>query len=267
MQRLIIPVEGGLGAQIFGIMMLDFLRSTVADKAIVADFRYFDQPPRSASLGEGSSIFPWALDYYGINQSEFCFYTSESSSFIHRLSSKNKSLLLRDGDTNRLEVLLSAIAYRDWSDRFKISEDHYLTAKQYLSDSRSAVIHVRRGDYLNVATHLVNDELIVMLLNKLTKLGIKRIIFLSDSFLNLGYYAEHLSRDVVLDSFVDQDIYLTHALMRLASCLITSNSQFSLSAAILNREAVKIIPKQWYQGPDKKLELQIQKLSDWMIIS
>ena len=46
--------------------------------------------------------------------------------------------------------------------------------------TNSVILHLRRGDYLNVATHLISHKDILKMCKKLPK-GIKNIIIFSDS--------------------------------------------------------------------------------------
>jgi len=117
-------------------------------------------------------------------------------------------------------------------------------------------IHMRRGDYLNVASHVVNDDDFINIACNFSHL-LNKIIVLSDSkiqtnitnYIELKYKNSHF-----LDSI---DAFSAHCIMRQASILICSNSQFSLSAALLNKKALIVVPSQWFGGKDRVLETSI----------
>jgi hypothetical protein len=64
----------------------------------------------------------------------------------------------------------------------------------------------------------------------------------------------------------DIDAFAAHRIMRCASILICSNSTFSLTAAVLNSSALAIVPKQWYEGGDRKVEAAIHARSSFQIM-
>ena len=84
-------------------------------------------------------------------------------------------------------------------------------------------MHMRRGDYLNVASHVVSDEDFVNIAQKFSKI-FQRIVVLSDSKIPThvsDQIVNNFSNSLFLD---DIDAFTSHCIMRYATALIISNS-------------------------------------------
>ena len=117
-------------------------------------------------------------------------------------------------------------------------------------------IHIRRGDYVNVASHLISDGEFISLVRKFSGL-INHAVILSDSPIEPDFrnaVSPHFSTVSFLDNI---DPYSSHRVMRCARILICSNSTFSLTAAALNPNALVVVPKQWYGEKDREIEAPI----------
>ncbi len=263
----VIPIEGGLGAQIFGAMLFDHLKELYSSESVFADLTYFDRTPFVAGDKQGVSVFKWELDYYGIDKEEFRKEIPKKPNFFQRhLLNKPNHSYLYDGTSERTQ-LLGEVWNKNWDSRFPILSSDVDKATEILGkDLNTAVVHLRRGDYLNVASHIVPDDCVINLLKKISYFDIGKVIFLSDSPVDISYYAGHLKAIKKFEAFVSEDIFLTHALLRLGRIVVTSNSQFSLSAAILNRGGLIFMPRKWYSGSAELIETQIHQLSDWHLM-
>ena len=261
----IVPIEGGLGAQILGFILYEHLK-TNSNEPIFASIDYFNQPSSIAKKGGGVSIFPWALDYYGINTD--CIDTDYIKPSLLKRLFLNSFEILRDGTPERFEVLSKALQ-RDISILFPIRSEENDQALKILNldNYRSAVIHLRRGDYLNVASHLVSDLDAINIINKIANIGIDRIIICSDSKVCLDEFIRNCPRIKKWFILEGDNIFLSHALMRLTNLLITSNSQFSFSAALLNNNGLCIFPKKWFGSSHESLEQFFFKKSDWLVLN
>jgi hypothetical protein len=102
-------------------------------------------------------------------------------------------------------------------------------------------IHVRRGDYLNVASYVIPASHFIQISDILHNIPRAKLFVVSDTELEgqLKTFFES-KRALVLEG---GDIYLIHALMRMSDILVCSNSQFSFSAALLNRNQLSLIPR------------------------
>ncbi len=263
----VIPIEGGLGAQIFGTMLFDHLKESNSSESVFADLTYFDRTPFVAGDNQGVSVFKWDLDYYGICKEEFRKEIPKKPNFLQRYLFKKPSLsYLYDGTPERTQ-LLGEVWDKKWDFRFPIlSSDVDKALKILGEDLNTVVVHLRRGDYLNVASHIVSDDCVIDLLKKISYFHISKVIFLSDSPVDTSYYARHLQTIKRFEAFVSDDIFLTHALLRLGRIVVTSNSQFSLSAALLNKDGLVFMPRKWYSGSAEVIERQIHQLSDWHLM-
>jgi hypothetical protein len=267
----VVPIEGGLGAQILGVALIDFLRensrkTNTAEPAI--DTSYFSAPPSTAS---GLSTYGWQLDYYGIARSEF------ENAPVPRKPNRLRRLLgsgpkwLYDGSIERQGLLITALSQTraQTISRFPITESHLRETAELLSDlgSGCCVVHLRRGDYLNVASHIVADQDLLPVLQGLIQTGVSGLLFISDSEVNIDFFRRHLPLTIRLSSIVGGDLYLSHALMRQAKILVTSNSQFSFSAALLNDQGFRLMPKVWFSGRHADLHEQLLRFSNWLVVS
>jgi hypothetical protein len=244
----VVPIEGGLGAQIFGVMLYEYLRRSNED--VRCDITYFSRLPKIANPGEGISIFPWELDYYNLSKSMYLNPPPKINLIRKKLKFFSPNFLI-DGSRQRFDLLLSAWK-NDWADFFPIKREHAEEASRLVSGgSPTVVVHLRRGDYLNVASHVVSDENVMAVIRKVSHLGIRRVLFVSDSEVPIDYFKSNLPEINEWEVLVSKDIFLTHAVMRVSKFLITSNSQFSLSAALLNRQAVVFMPKKWFSDQKK----------------
>jgi len=135
-----------------------------------------------------------------------------------------------------------------------------------LHGERYLCLHVRRGDYLNVASHLVSSKELDGIAAQFSGL-VDRILILSDSPIGATEFEQVRSkfpgRLHVIDS--DPDPILAHSLMRNATVLVCSNSQFSLSAGLLSN-GLKIIPKVWFGADASRINLAVGKLSDFSVL-
>lgn len=251
----VITFTGGMGAQILSAAVYFSMKN--AGKAVYADLTYFDEPERIVEAGQTGqcSHWAWQLGLFGLTPAMF-----ETSPPLNQRTAD----YLVDG-AEKLERALDALSDPLVRDRFKVSTDieDVLTgwsAKKFLC------LHVRRGDYVNVASHLVSDDAFISLADKFAGL-IDRVVVLSDSPLGKTFREDIASR-FPQARFLDQlDVEASHRIMRNAGVLICSNSQFSLIAAALNPQALALIPKQWFGGADRAIEEPLHARCAFQILS
>jgi hypothetical protein len=127
-------------------------------------------------------------------------------------------------------------------------------------------IHIRRGDYLNVASHLISDDAFVRLAKRFVDL-MNHAVIVSDSVVTDGLRAR-LSGLFAKTTFLNHiNEYETHCVMRGAHILIGSNSQFSLIAAILNTKGLVLLPRTWFGDEQPELEALVSNLGDFQVLS
>jgi hypothetical protein len=149
--------------------------------------------------------------------------------------------LIVDG-SRKISLALSALQSKDVQQYFPITN---LSTDGFDFDGTNYVCaHIRRGDYLNVASHLISDEVFLESTHKFSSLC-ETLVVVSDSSISPSLknnFCSQFKNCVFLDNI---DAISTHCLMRKASVLICSNSQFSLTAAALNTTGLVLIPKNW----------------------
>lgn len=261
----IVPLYGGLGAQIFGAVIVEQLHGEEGLHNVLGDTSYFQQTPKPAKRGEGINIYSWELDYYGIPITLYSDSNPRDTSWLRRKLGIHAGQRLEDGSLERMRVLREALK-KNWSDAFPIHASHELESRKLLEEGslRTAVVHLQRGDSLNFASHLVGDADVVPLLIKLVRIGIRRSLFASDEPVPLDFFMARVPGVAAWGEVPSEDKFLTHAVMRNADCLVISNSQFSLSAAVLNGQGMVFIPRVWHGGGHAELHFEIHQYCDWL---
>jgi hypothetical protein len=115
-------------------------------------------------------------------------------------------------------------------------------------------VHIRRGDYLIHGFKTMTISEYSSLLSSVNKLVPEIIFITSDSGITTEERAVISSRSnssaqiIYLDSEI-VDSFKVHCLMRLSNMLITSNSTFSFTAALLGKESQTIFsPSDFYNS-------------------
>lgn len=246
---------GGLGTQILQAAVYFSLKN--AGHQVYADLSYFDTESRMAQVGEKgrATHWFWQLDQYGLTRELF-----DSGDDIRRAN----PFVLRDGPDMMREGL-SALTKPEIQ-RYFTPRDLSAFSIPEITSERFLCIHVRRGDYVNVASHLVSDSEFLQLAKKFSLL-LSHAVLLSDSPFESDF-KEKMGQMFQSVTYLDQlDAYSSHWLMRQAQVLVCSNSTYSLTAAQLNPKALVVLPKQWFGPDDQDIELPIQKLCTFQIAS
>jgi hypothetical protein len=260
----IVPFCGGLGSQMFAAVIVEHLRGEEGRDNVLGDTSYFLQTPKPAKRGESINIYAWELDYYGIPVGRYDQSNPRDASWLERKLGLH-ARRLEDGSPDRFRVLREALK-KNWSDAFPIQAAHERDSRILLDegDQPTAVVHLRRGDYWNVATHLVNDSDVFPLLKKLAGIGIRRFLFASDDPVPIDFFKERVPGVPAWGEIPPEDKFLAHAVMRNAGCLVISNSQYSLSAAMLNAQGMVFMPRVWHEGNYAELNAEFLKYCDWL---
>jgi hypothetical protein len=218
---------------------------------------YFDGEHKIAEEGKSGEIsrWRWDLEGYGISKNDF-----------RNVSSSGRSIpVICDGEL-KAKLALKAIRHPEIKGKFKPHFQSPLIEKY--KNKKYACIHIRRGDYLNVASHLVEDYLFDSLMQKLRPM-VDHLVVVSDSKVAIDNFKEInrwcKANVCVLDSSRQVPDIVIHALMASADLLVCSNSQFSLSAGLLSNGLV-FLPKKWFGEREKPIEDIIGKLSDFCIM-
>jgi len=242
----IVTFTGGMGAQILSAAIYFDLKDR--GEKVMADMSYFEQSPCMALRGQAGacSHWGWQLDCFGIPISAF-----ESGKL---LPNKSRARRIADG-AKKMKLALDALEKPEIQARFEVPQG----LGDLLGEGDAVpflCMHVRRGDYVNVASHLVSDAEFIKSARSFSGL-VSRVVILSDSEVPLHFKTDletHFSQVLVLTGI---DAFSSHRVMRGARVLICSNSQFSLIAAMLNQQAMVLLPKQWFSGKEREIEAPI----------
>jgi hypothetical protein len=276
-KTVIVVFSGGMGAQIFSAAIYFNLKLTGA--VVYADLSYFDIEPIRATEGEigKCSYWAWELDVFGLPINSF-EQSKDKNNNLYIFGSKLKKLslliknllklksnnlhIIRDG-LEKLSLAVKALSKPEIAGLFKIPYNH--NCENFIKQNYLCV-HIRRGDYLNVASHVISDSVFIKAIKPLRHL-LDQIVVISDSNLEKNFKSQ-VSVMFKITSFMDNvDVATAHVLMRRSTILICSNSQFSLSAALLNPDKLIIIPKQWFGGKHKALEKVIEDECSFQIMN
>lgn len=253
-QDLVITFTGGMGAQILSAAI--YFAKRRAGETVYADLSYFDAEERVAVVGQAGEVSQWAwqLDRFGIPM----------SAFEARPSGNEGAEVLADGP-QKLKMALQALDQAETRQHFPVPED----VSDLLPEGWQApylCIHVRRGDYVNVASHLVGDGEFIACAEELAGL-LEHVVVLSDSPVPASM-REALSATFAHSYVPDGlDVFATHRMMRGARVLICSNSQFSLIAAVLNRKAMVLVPRKWFGAGAEGLEAAIHERCTFQVLA
>lgn len=250
----VVTFTGGMGAQVISAAIYFAMKR--GGQAVYADLSYFQQPEDVAQAGQAGkcSHWAWQLGLFGLTPEMF-----DTNAALN----KRNAIRLEDGP-QKLERALEALAQPEVREHFKVAPglDDVLPG---WGSVKFLCIHIRRGDYVNVASHLVSDEEFLALASKVAGL-LDRAIVLSDSPLSEPFraaIAAQFSHVRILDQ---TDVETAHRIMRNASMLVCSNSQFSLIAAALNPQALALIPRQWFGGADRAIEAPLHARCAFQIL-
>jgi hypothetical protein len=255
-QRTVVTFSGGMGAQIISAAIYYYLKDT--GNSVFADLSYFKNKVSLAVEGKIGEVsyWDWQLDIFGISPSSF-EVSSESQDY--------QPQMLKDG-VEKLALGLEALRVPSVKSRFAIPIDIETSALQCLEVKRKYVcVHIRRGDYINVASHLISSDDLVQIAIKFKNL-VDSIVILSDSKIDDEVQKLMLENFSYVQTSDQLDARTSHVVMRNAAILICSNSQFSLTAALLNAKCVPIIPIEWYGSSDRALQEVIRKTCRFQII-
>lgn len=256
-----VTFTGGLGAQIFSAAIYYHLKSK--GYAVYVDMDYFQQPAKIASVGNKGEISLWnyELGIYGLPLERFATKASEKSFF-----KRKKHRIISDGP-EKMALAIDALRQQEVKKSFPIMHSIIEECLQISDGSDYLCIHIRRGDYVNVASHLVDDMDFVNLAKSISSF-VLNVIVISDSEVS-ETVKKNLSKLFKQSSFiVGGNLHIAHALIRQAKYLICSNSQFSLSAALLNEVGQQIfLPTQWFGNIDSEIQIPINALCRFQILN
>ena len=155
----VVTITGGMGSQIFSISAYFYIRQLRQD--VFVDCSYFEKPAMKAAPGEGLSQWEWELNHYGISSDALPKSHLGKNTDVHRV------------DDGVEKMKLGLLGLNDQNIRLKFSapeKDSNEINKDYYQQKPYVCAHIRQGDYLNVASHLVKETTYLPVLKKISKL-------------------------------------------------------------------------------------------------
>jgi hypothetical protein len=237
-------IEGGLGSQILSVIYFYNQQEKYGNKNAKCDLSYFSREDRAG-------LWEWSLNNYGIHIDELMQY--ESRSRLNLLKSKKD--FLTDLEISQKYWRNSREKYLS---RFPIDvRQLQIFLQNFLQESNLenyGAIHIRRGDYLQVASRIIKSVEYIHFLEGIKTVLPNVLFIITDSLLTIAEKQE-LSQAIGVDRkaiFLDgpsYDPFVLHCLMRRAHLLVTSNSTFSFSAGLLGKEGqVVFSPLEYHAG-------------------
>jgi hypothetical protein len=251
-----IKVEGGLGSQIFGFAKYNCAIQKYQEE-IRLDVSYFTSPLKSQNH-PGLSFWPWALESYGYS--------------LQELIQENQSS--RPRKKNRVTPRVEDSEVWAW---LKLNEKAFPMQLELRTEALSKLeingefnaIHIRRGDYSRISALITKHEQYLSLISKVDKLLAPATVVFSDDEIEStarSMYIKILGERTYFLSSADFSDRTSHDLMRSATNLITANSTFSLSAAMLNTHAKRIFSPISFTAQDSSSN-GFLSLGDWYLHS
>jgi hypothetical protein len=246
--------EGGLGSQILSFIEFQE-KNKNSDKPVSVNLDYFSGVSSDYTDETGLSRWSWKLNHYGIDQSIF-----EQENFFKKLY--KKYLLTRSSSISEVFYNFRETKKQQYENSFPINEIATSAYLELILGSKNVeycVVHIRRGDYLSVATKVVAVDELTRLIQKIKHLLPKIILISSDSYLTLlekKKLAECLPGFTYKYIEPSESPFLVHDLMRTSKVLIASNSTFSFSAGLLaHDDCLVFFPTKYFgegSSPDSR---------------
>jgi hypothetical protein len=249
-------IEGGLGSQILSFMQYKILLET--NPRAKLDARYFH-----ITASQKAKVWKWELGEYGYSLPQM---EEGLRAKIRYLGRDSRARASKDN-----LAIWKGISTKGFHDLFPLHNSTSVLMKQLnISQIENfAAIHIRRGDYLTVSSKLVAvDEYLKVVRSFSLKFTGRVLVFSDDPFSDSDQMRIKSVCQGEVTFITGLDQHGVHGLMRCASTLVTSNSTFSLTAALLseNKNPTIIAPTLFFSEENRDVNLLIQQLSSWMLI-
>lgn len=240
----LIHIEGGLGSQILGAVTFWNLQEKLGLENVRCDLSYFSE------YAQSNGLWQYELWRFNLPISEFEKYESRSKRNL--LKAKRDFLthdeltedyweMSRSRHLSKFDFDRSAV-FAYFKEMTKLEHDELYTA-----------IHIRRGDYLQVASKIVNVDEYLQIINSLANLLSEKVLIISDSEVSdeekSKLHKALENRELIYLDAPGLDPFNIHCLLREATLLITANSTYSFSAGLLGRTGQTVFsPMQFHSG-------------------
>jgi len=244
--KTLVHIEGGLGSQIFGVIAFWERQERYGVAKARCDISYF-------TAQNPGDLWNWELDRYQIGLKDLQRYESATIRNILKL----KSDFLSESEINSGYWIQ---ARKKYLDRFHFDPMLVNGFREKFAEFKDVhsygAVHIRRGDYFKVASRVIKFDEYLDLLISIRELIPKNLLIISDSPLHekekekLGNLFGNDHNLIFLDD-PHLDPFLIHCILREADVLVTSNSTFSFSAAVLGKSGqLAFSPVKFHSGQD-----------------
>jgi hypothetical protein len=247
-----ISFSGGLGAQLYSAAAYYYLEQQ--GESVIADMNYFNITPRIATMHGQVSIWKYELEDYNISINNFKQDITYEKC-LEKIDDGMKKGLLGEAGFKSEEI----------RQKFPINSNSYLFIKDVLNNKDFICLHVRRGDYLNVASYIIPDEKYFNIIKEVSK-NIKTIVVVSDTPISQSLKDGLDSLNLNIIYKMGGNIHIIHGIMRLSTILICSNSQFSMTAGFLrDNNLLTYIPRQYTGDPNNDIDKHILEIQQFTL--
>ena len=225
------------------------------------DVSFFNSDLKKESNRTQPPLRPWELHNYGINlasvRANSVKYRPLFNSY-EKISKENRPFF-------------ATLLDRNWSKTFPIVNGarNTLASTIGLTDQDYCVVHLRRGDYIQFSSKIVDLSAVLKLCDSIKLLLPQTIIFVSDdpfSILERNVVQSQLHRHDI--HFLDDiDQHICHGIMRMAKILVASNSTFSWTASLMSEKTNSLtFSPTTFSLPAHNVSNEIFRASsEWMI--
>ena len=247
--------EGGMGSQLLALiewqLRVNEYNEGKGSKYPQLDITYFSNTPKI--LSSGLVIWKWELERYGVTLQELQKY--QIPKIYKYLRARPNINEQSTQDTINLRRNSASLNIKVPSDVTEFARS--VLKLEFLEEDTNEIIdcctvHIRRGDYLSVATHLVEFGVYLHLLSTIKEYIPSRVIIFCDTEIDQMFKIE-LAR--ILNNkrlyWCDSDSFdsgKVHDFMRASKILITANSTFSISAGLLSDDRSIVFAPLCYFG-------------------
>lgn len=262
-----IVFEGGLGSQLIPFLEMNYLASK--NIPFIVDTSYFDINQKIAQSGGRADHWSYRLDFYGIERESLADGSASQTEGIEISQDRNFDLW-----DSEFWSYASKFGPGLLQINFSLLEGFKSEIGIGVNDDYS-VVHIRRGDYLRVASHIVSDSMWLGVIDKIKSMTRSNLVITSDSKipestkkeLNRILHDTSIRVSYLEGNRVDECIL--HDFMRSAKVLVTSNSTYSFSAAILSEpQTFCVIPSVFYGGQElEKINRGFRSAGDFFILN
>jgi hypothetical protein len=240
----LVHIEGGLGSQILGAIIFWNMQDQLGKEKVRCDLSYFTQSVNS------NDLWKYELGKFNIPITEFQKF--ERNSKRNLLKAKRDFLTADESNDDFWQKARLRFMHKFSYDRSQTFA-YFREMTGLEQDQPFTAIHIRRGDYLKVASKIITIDDYVQIINVIEDLVVGKVVVVTDSKVN-DEDKSKLQRNLGQSELLyldgpEYDPFNIHCLLREAKLLITSNSTFSFSAGLLGRQGQTVFsPIQFHGG-------------------